>query len=150
MHDSVAVRHPVLFPRFSCQWVKGNMLCVMIRNIHHPGMGFFAVTRAPVKIHQIDFYQRQKSWSFHWLIDILYMACYRLFLCLLWAEAKQTRHALDRGRHFDKGPKPIRDSKRSRQTKHSEVGLQPNKLSTPLTNEATPTKAQSQSDIKHT
>ena len=62
------------------------MLCVMICNIHHPGMGFFAVARALAKVHQIDLYQRQKSWSFHWLVDILYPACYRLFLCSIWAQ----------------------------------------------------------------
>ena len=55
------------------------MLCVMICKIHHPGVGFFVVVRSLVKVHQINLYQRQKSWSFHLLVDILYMACCSLF-----------------------------------------------------------------------
>ena len=81
-HDQLQL----LFPRFSCQRVKGNMLCVMICNIHHLGMGFFAVARALAKVHQIDLCQRQKGWSFHRLVDILYTACYRLFLSVIRAQ----------------------------------------------------------------
>ena len=62
------------------------MLCVMICDIHYPGMGFFAVARALAKVHQVDLYQRQKSWSLHWLVDTLYTACYRFFLCVIWAQ----------------------------------------------------------------
>ena len=62
------------------------MLCVMICNLHHPGMGFFAFARALAKVHQIDLYQRQRSWNLHWLTNILYTACYRLFLCMIWAQ----------------------------------------------------------------